>query len=235
MDLTTLRTDARYHVSPQLTSTEYTDAQVNRNLNRWYREIAAWIIPIQGEWELRGDILYRDLMTAVTDYEVPQKFFRIYKAEAMYTTGGAFVPVNFINVQQNSALAEGNATRTIDDFSQPTAELFGDFLQLRPAPTATVVNGLKIWAQIDFEDLVDASDVPNFLEPVHRALSVGAAMDYCLAEERYTKYRELKKRMYGDPSLTSDEGGIKALVEALYSVRAGVHRDRVAARRRSYK
>lgn len=234
MDLTTIRTDARYHISPQLTSTEYPDAALNRNLNRWYREIAGWIIPIQGEWELRGDILYRDLLVGVTDYEVPQKFFRIYKAEAMYTTGGSFVPVQMISVQANQASVEGNSTRTFDDASQPTGELFGDFLQLRPAPTEEVENGLKIWAQIDFEDLIDDSDVPDFLEPVARALSLGGAMDFALSEEMYTKYRELKKRMYGDPAVVDDKG-LKGIVEELYSIRAGARRDQLGARRRSYR
>lgn len=234
MDLTTLQTDARYRINPQLTSAEYADTDINRSLNNWYRVIAAWIIPIQGEWELRGDILYRDLQTAVTDYEVPQKFFRIYKAEVMYSTAGTFVPVNFISVQANQQSVEGNSSRTIDDVNNPTAELMGDFIQLRPAPTANVTNGFKLWAQIDFQDLVNAHDVPDFLEPVSKAMSIGAAMDYCLAEELWTKYRELKKELLGDPSIP-DDTGLKGVVESLYSTRAGVRRDGLSARRRSYK
>lgn len=239
MDLSLLQTDARYQVNPQITSAEYPDTDLNRNLNRWYREIASWIIPVQGEWELRGDILYRDLKTAVTDYEIPQKFFRIYKGEVMYTTGGSFVPVDFISVQKSQALAEGNSTRTFDDVNYPTAELFGDFIQLKPAPTEDVVNGFKIWAQIDFEDLIDPSDVPDFLEPVHRALSIGAAMDFCSAEEMWKKYQILKYRLLGDPSQVDENGnadrGLRATIEALYAVRAGAHRDQISARRRSYR
>lgn len=234
MILTTLQTDARYIVSPQLTSTEYTDTALNRNLNRWYRKVAAWIIPIQGEWELNGDILYRDFKIAQTDYEVPQKFFRIFKAEAMYTTGGSFVPIEMISVQANQAQVEGNVTRTIDDTTRPTGELFGEILQVRPAPSEDVVNGLKIWAQIDFEDLVDSSDVPQFLEPVVRALSIGAAMDYCIAEEMYKKAHELRRLLFGDASSPGDKG-YKGEIEALYSIRAGARRDRIHARRRSYK
>lgn len=234
MDLTLLRTDTRYQISPQLTSSEYSDASLDRNLNRWYRRIGGWIISIQGEWELRGDILYRDILTGVTDYEVPQKFFRIYKAEAMYTTGGQFVPIKFISVQANQDTAEGNATRAIDDYAAPTGELFGDFLQLRPAGQADVVNGLKIWAQIDFEDLVDPSDVPDFLEPVHRALAIGAAMDFCKAEEMWDKYRSLRAEMFGDPRDREDVG-LKGEIEELYSVRAGARRDGLRARRRSYR
>jgi len=242
MYLSDLRTDARYHVSPQLTINDYSDAEVDRNLNHWYKEIGAWIIGSEGEWELRGDILTRDFQAGVTQYQVPRNFFRIYKCEVMYTAAGSFVPVDFINVQANQGSVEGNASRSRDDVSSPTAELFGDIVDIRPSIAVgqpDVVNGIKLWAQIDFQDLVNAHDIPDLMEPVQRGISVGAAMDFCLAEEMYTKYRELKKRLYGDPSLVSEDGspdkGIRGLVEKLYSVRAGVHRDQIAARRRSYR
>ena len=234
MILSKLRTDARYLISPQLTSTEYPDVALDRNLNTWYREVMSWIIPIQGEWELGGDILYRDFANGITDYEIPQQLLRLFKAEVMYETGGEFVAVQMISIQANQASVEGNSTRTFDDVTKPTSEVFGNFIQIRPAPSETVVNGVKIWAQVDFEDLVDDSDLPEFVEPVQRALSIGAAADYCLGEEMYTKYRELRKRLYGDPNVVDDRG-IKGIVEDIYSIRSGARRDQIRARRRSYK
>ena len=242
MYLSDLRTDARYHISPQLTSTDYPDADLDRNLNRWYREMAVWIMNAQGDWELRGDILTRDFKAGVTDYEVPRNFFRIYKGEVMYSAGGTFVPLNFISIQANQDSAEGNATRFIDDPAHPTAEVFGDFIQVRPTIEVgqpDVVNGFKLWAQIDFQDLVNAHDIPDFLEPVHRGLAIGAAMDFCLAEEMYTKYKELKERMYGDNATRyvadPSNSGIKGLIEQLYSTRSGAKRDQLSSRRRSYR
>lgn len=230
MELATLRTDARYHISPQLTSTDYPDTDLDRNLNRWYRTVLGWILPIQGDWEIEGDIIYRDFQQAVTDYEVPSKLLRIYKGEVMYTTGGSFVPLDFISLQRAQGSTEGNTTRTTDDPSRPTAELFGDIVQVRPAPEETVVNGFKLWVQLDFVELDTNNDVPNLMEPVQRALTYGAALDYALAEEMYKKADELRKMIYGDPSKREDTG-VKGMVEALYSNRSGARRHRLSARR----
>lgn len=234
MDLTTIRTDARYIISPQLTSSDYPDADLDRNLNNAYRKVLGWIIPIQGDWEIQGDILYRDLETGVTDYELPSNIIRIYKAEAMYETGGEFVPVTIISVQRDQQNVEGNATRVRDDVNQPTAELMSDIIQLRPAPEEDVVNGFKIWAQTDLVDLSTNNNVPDFMPPVHRALSLLTALDYAIAEEMYKKADEIRKELYGDPGKPSDNGA-KGMIEELYSVRTGMRRDQVSARRRSYK
>lgn len=234
MELTTLRTDTRYIISPQLTSSDYADTDLDRNLNRAYRKVLGWIIPIQGDWEIQGDIMYRDLEEGVTDYELPSTIVRIYKAEVMYTTGGTYVPVEFRSVQANQKVAEGNATRTIDDSSSPTAELMSDIIQLRPAPEEDVVNGFKIWAQTDLVDLSTNNNVPDLVEEAQRALSLLTALDYAIAEEMYKKADEIRKEIYGDAS-KPDDTGLKGMIEAIYSVRSGGRRDQVSARRRSYK
>jgi len=229
MELATIRTDARYLISPQLNSTDYPDADLDRNANRWYRQIFGWIVPVQGDWEIEGDIIYRDFQTAVTDYEIPSNLIRIFKGEAMYTTGGTFVPIKFISVQRDQDLVEGNTTRLRDNVSLPTAELFGNIVQVRPAPEENVVNGLKLWAQLDLVDLDDTNDVPNFLEPVQRALSIGAALDYAVAEEMEKKEIALKRMMFGDPRVPND-AGVKGVIEDLYANRSGARRQRLSAK-----
>ncbi len=234
MDLDLIRTDARYLVSPQLTSTQYTDTALDRNANRWYRKVVGWVVTTQGDWEIGGDILYRDVQEGVTDYELPVGLLRVYKGEIMYETGGSFVPLDFISVQASQGTAEGNATRFIDDVTAPTAELIGDTVVIRPAGTEDVTNGIKLWAQLDLEDLVDASDSPQLMEPVQRAISIGAAMDYCEAEEMWTKFRELKYQMFGDPRVKNDDG-VKGELEKLYSLRSGARRLSLNPRRRNYR
>lgn len=236
MELTDIRTDTRFLISPQLTSTDYSDASLDRNVNRWYRTVFGWIVAAQGEWELNGDILTRDLQNGVTDYEVPSTMVRLYKVEAMYDSTVGFVPVRTISLQRDSQdYAEGNSSRTFDDSSQPTAELFGDWIQLKPAPTADVVNGLKIWAQLNFVDIdATTNDVPKVMDIVVRVLCYGAAYDYCLAEEMYKKANELKKIIYGDPNV-KDDNGMKGQVELLYANKAATRRQRVTAQRRSFK
>lgn len=234
MELTTIRTDSRFLVSPQLTSTDYPDTDLDRNVNRWYRTAIGWIVPIQGDWEVNGDIMYRDVEEGVTDYEIPANLLRIYKGEIMYTTGGEFQPIDFISVQRDQHLVEGNSTRLRDDETKPTCELFGDYAQIRPAGTEAVVNGIKFWVQMDFQDIDTSNDVPQLLEPVQRLLSIGAAYDYALAEEMWKKAAELKKLIFGDPSAREDLG-LKGMIEDLYSNRSGARRQRLAAKRQSYK
>ena len=234
MELTTIRTDARFLVSPQLTSSDYPDADLDRNLNRWYRTAIGWIIPEQGDWEIGGDIITRDVAEGVTDYDIPSNLFRVYKGEIMFTTGGSFVPLDFISVQREQQAVEGNSARVSDDVNHPTCEVFGDYFQIRPAGTEAVVNGIKMWVQMDLVDVDSENDVPNLLEPVQRLLSIGAAYDYALGEEMYKKANELKKLIYGDPALNNDVG-IKGMIEELYANRAGARRDRLSAKRGNFK
>jgi hypothetical protein len=233
MELTDLRADARFLISPQITSTEYADTALDRNLNLWYRSVLSWIVSVQGEWEINGDIFTRDLSTGVTDYEMPSSLFRLFKGEIMYDTTQGFVPLTPISVQGKSSV-EGNSTRPIDDFTRPTLEVFGNFLQIKPAPTADVVNGLKLWAQVDFVDITTSNDTPDLIALIHRALSVGAAMDYAFAQEMWSKFSKLKQMMFGDASMPDDKG-IKGNIEDLYSNRAGQREQRIIARRQNFR
>lgn len=221
-------------ISPQLTQEDYPDADLDRNLSRGYKKILGWIIPIGGEWEMQGDIIYNDVLPDVTDYILPSMLLRIYKGEICYTVGGEFVPIKIFNIQANQQVVEGNATRTIDNPNAPTGELFGDTLQVRPAGEVYVQNGIKLWVQTSFADFDENNNFPQLMDPVQRAISLLAALDYAVAEEMWKKADELRKELYGDPS-KPDSTSVKKEVEALYSVRSGAHRDGMRARRRSYK
>lgn len=190
--------------------------------------------PIQGDWEISGDLLYSNFYSTSMDYDLPLQVLRIFKGEAMYQAGGEFVPIHFLDIQKNQEVAEGNPTRLGDDPLHPVAELSGDLMTIRPLPETTVVNGLKLWVQMDLTSLSNASDVPDFMEPVQRALSLGAAFDYAIAEEMEKKALELKRLIYGDSRVPEDKG-VKGMVEDLYSVRSGARRDRLVTRKRSYK
>lgn len=235
MDIVSLRADARYQVGPQITSAKYGDTELDRNLNFWYREVLGWVVPLLGEWEMQGEIMWMDGEAHVTDYEIPSNLIRLYKVEVKLSNTSEFVPCTPLNVAGQTT-TEGNTTRVIDDVNNPTVEVFGDFIQVRPAFSEDVVNGLKIWVQEDFADMSGTSpyNVPNLMNPVRRVLSVGAAMDYCSSHEMWNKYRELKKKMYGDPNVRDDRG-LKGQVIDLYSVRAGQRRGRLKTARQSYR
>lgn len=236
MQLTTLRTDARFHVSPQLTATDYSNTLLDANLNSWYRRVLGWIIPIQGDWEIRGDIIYRDFRAGISIYDLPS-VLRVFKGEVMYVTAGEFVPLTFINPQRNQNTVEGNSSRTIDDPAAPTADLMNSYIEIKPCIDVTgtdVVNGIKLWVQTDFVTLDTNNDVPDLMEPIHRVLAYGAAYDYCIAEEMWKKKDEIAKIIFGDQTKVGDRG-IRGEIEDLYSVRSDARRDRLVAKRGNFK
>ena len=236
MDLAELITDARYNVSKNLSSSEYPDADVTRNINLWYQRVIGWVMADDGEWEAQGDIITTNLVNGQMNYQIPAKLLRIYRAEIRYETGGEFEILEPISVKEQTYYAEGNTDREIDDVNNPTIEVFGDYFQVRPAPSQNVTNGLKLWVQIAPSDLDSGTGitVPNLLQPVQRVLSKGAAMDYALSEEMYDKYRALKDEIYGSAQHPQDEG-FKGDISSVYSRRTGHRQDRVQPFRKSYK
>lgn len=234
MELIDIRTDARYHISPQLTSSEYPDVDLDRNANRWYRTIIAWALLAGGEWKIQGD-------TAAIDFPldgsvfIPNNLLTINRVEVKYPNSTGYVIAYPETLIEQQSGAETNATRPGDDQNRPTFRLFGKQLIIRPAPASIVTNGINVFLQKDVTDLDAVTYTePQVMEPVKRAISYGAAMDFCLTKEMWNKYRELKKIIFGDSSIPNDTG-IKGLIDNLYSVRADVRRDSIRSRRRSYK
>lgn len=237
MNLSTIRTDTRYAVSPQLTSAEYPDADLDRNANEWYRKAVGWAIAEGDDWRIAGERIYRNFKSGIINYDIPvAELVQVVKGEVLYSTGGSFVPLTFFDPARNQASVEGNDTRIIDDPLHPTAELWGTNITIRPAQTtgADIVNGIVLYCQMSVADLDSTDDVPQLLDLVHRIITRGAAYDYCLAEEMWNKARELKYEIFGDPRVRDDVGLVGELKQ-LYSIKSAAHRDQVSPRRRSYR
>ena len=236
MNLSTIRTDTRYAVSPQLTSAEYADVDLDRNANQWYKKAVGWAVASGDDWQMAGETIYKNFKSGVSVYALPLELIRILKGEVLYSTGGTFVPLDFFDSHRNQGSAEGNDTRVIDDVTKPTADLVGNDIIIRPAQTtgADIVNGIVLNVQMSLSDLDSTDDVPQMIESVQRIVVKGAAFDYCMAEEMWTKARELKYEIFGDPRVKDDIGLVGEL-KALYSIRSAAYRDQVSPRRRSYK
>jgi len=236
MNLATIRTDTRYTVSPQLTSAEYSNTDLDRNANEWYKKAVGWAVTAGDDWHVAGETIYRHFKSGITTYDLPVELLRIMKGEVLYSTGGDFVPLTFIDPMRLQDSVEGNDTRIVDNPAKPTAQLLGNNLIIRPAQTtgSTIVNGIMLQVQISFADLYSTDNEPQMIDVVHRVVSKGAAFDYCMAEEMWTKARELKYEIFGDPRVKGD-GGLVEEIKNLYSMRSAAYRDQVAPRRRSYR
>lgn len=236
MNLSTIRTDARYAVSPQLTSAEYSDADLDRNANQWYKKAVGWAIAAGDDWQIAGETIYKNFKSGVSVYALPIELIRILKGEVLYSTGGTFVPLNFYDPLRNQGTSEANDTRTFDDPTKPTADLVGNDIIIRPAQTtgSDIVNGIVLNVQMSLPEMDSTDDIPQLMDTVHTIISKGAAFDYCMAEEMWNKAREIKYEIFGDPRVKDDVGLVGEL-KALYSIRSAAYRDQVSARRRSYR
>lgn len=232
MDLPQLRADARFLISPQLTSAQYTDVACNRNINNWHKRILVWMINDQDTWQMGGQTLNLDLKVNQYKYDAPTptKLMRIIKVEAKLTNASDYVPCVISDHQRNQDYAEGNITRVVDNAGRPTVDFFGTDLEIRPAPTENVTNGLRIWAQVSFFDLDDVVNrQPQMADALHRALSVGAALDFAISQNLTRKVTQLNFMMYGNPSLRDDKG-LKGDIKDLYVNHGAAQRPRLGTR-----
>lgn len=231
MDITILRSKARSKVSRQLTSSEYPDTEVDVNLNIWYQRVLGWVIPLGSSWELQGNILVRDFLAGITNYDLPATLISVYKGEVAYENGGSYVPISKISIRDNQGTAEGNSTRLIDDVTKPTLELFDKYAEIRPAPSADVTNGIKLWAQIAFTDLDSSTNpIPNLLQPVQKVLYLGAAFEFADGEGMERKAASIQREIFGNPRVKNDNG-LKGEIEEIYSANDLMSRDQIGVRR----
>jgi hypothetical protein len=180
-----------------------------------------------------ADEFTKDLKKDVIVYEAPTptKLLRIIRAEAKLSNAGSYEYCRINDAQRNETFNEGNTTRSVDTAASPTLDFFGLDLILRPAPTEDVINGLKIWAQVSFLDLDDVvNNEPELAEPVHRAISVMAALDLATSLNMRQKIQQLNYMLYGNPNLRDDRG-LKGDIITIYGNHAAAFRPRLNVRR----
>lgn len=237
MDLAAIRKDARWQISKQLTATEYTDVDLDFNVNLWQDKVLSWIIPAQDNWQISAQPMFLDAKANVITYQTPttQRLVRIYRVELKASNAGEYRRCRVIDEQRIEAWNEGNTTRTIDNATDPTVEFFGPYMNLRPAPTEDVVNGIRITVQLSSVDLdIVTNKIPELVRPVHRVLSMGAALDFAMSLSMESKIRKLKAAIYGDLGVRDDKG-IKGEIEAIYSNHGSALRPRLGVRRSNWK
>lgn len=237
MDLAAIRKDARWQISKQLTTTEYSDADLDFNINLWQDKVLSWIIPAQDNWQISAQPMFLDAKKDVITYQTPttQRLVRIYRVEYKASNAGEYRLCRVIDEQRIENWTEGNTTRTIDNATYPTVEFFGPYMNLRPAPIEDVVNGIRITVQLSSIDLdIVTNKIPELVRPVHRILSMGAALDFAMSLSMESKIRKLKAAIYGDLSVRDDKG-IKGEIETIYSNHGSAFRPRLGVRRSNFK
>lgn len=175
-------------------TTSYSDYSLTRNINAWYRQVDSWIWDASGKWEF-DDSNYTTLPIATTDlvttagseqadYSLPTTTRKILRVEVMDSSGN----YNKLTQIDQAQIAEA-MTEFEDEKGMPRYyDVVGESIMLYPTPLAANVTesaGLKLSFSrtIDEFETTDTSTQPGFDSNFHRALSIGAALDWANSKD----------------------------------------------------
>ena len=171
-------------------STSYPIAQKTRNVNRKFDEVVSLILQSDNRWKWDDDnqtaqpttpINMTDQTTAVA---IPSSsYLTINRVEVLDVNGNWYKILPF----NESEIPYQGMSEFLKTPGRPLMyEKVGGFLNLYPKPSSanvTLAAGLKIYftRNASYFTVSDTTKVPGFAAPFHRILSIGAALDYCLA------------------------------------------------------
>lgn len=185
--LENLRSDARYFVFGDSTNTDYGNTDLDRNINRWYQTILADILSMNGDWQVNGEIAKRNLVASQSEYPLPTDILKLNKVYIKPTASDDYLEADQRDL---SEIHEDNSTYNPD---LPEFDLLDNSIFIFLSDSIVdVTEGLKIVYQANLTELINTTDAPNISEPFKRLLSLGAALDYCIANELNNKAKSLK-------------------------------------------
>lgn len=229
MDLTAIQKRARFLATGNETSTAYADAPLLASINEWYRTVANWIEDSSGTWQF-ADSNDTSLLEATSD--LPNDTHSV----DLPATGRMLNDVYYRNADDleyyrlpqldRSEIGPGkrySSIKQLEDQDGPPLfyDLEGVSIIFYPSINSTHVHetdGLLINVGKEVTALAVAADVPGLPIEFHEALAIGAAMDYALAKENDTLERNMRRRLFGDPSRPDDKG-IRGLISGHISKR----------------
>jgi len=184
--LENLRSDARFLVFGDSTNTAYANTDLDRNINRHYHSTLVDILENNGDWQVNGEIATTDLVAGQNEYILPSDILSL--SEVFITTNGQMVKAR----QRDLKTVYVN----LSDYhpSVPEFDLLDNsmFIYLPESTVPNATDGIKIVYQTQLTELASTSSQPNISEPFRRILSIGAAFDYCIAQEMGNKANSLK-------------------------------------------
>lgn len=183
-------------------SSNYETNDKFRSVNEWYRTVNSWIWQSAGDWEF-DDSKYTTLPEATTDlvdgqadYSLPSTAQKLRRVEILDSSGDWQIVHPYDESQiQDEGLSEAETEEALPQYYRTEGRSL-IFQYPIDGSKVTTTNGLKIYVSryIDEFAVTDTTDTPGFNEDYHRILSMGAALDYCLAkgkDEQVTRLNAL--------------------------------------------
>jgi hypothetical protein len=234
IDLTALRASARRKISHELTSSDYSDANLDANLNEWYREILIWALEVTGIWEIRGEQAFTNFVLDQVEYVLPTSDFLILnRVEVKYPNSSTYVKADRIDDKQVDNSAFINNEISLASEARPVYRVFDNSLFIYPKPSAAVTNGISIEYLKDVTDLATGTDQPDLNPTIRKALAIGAAYEFASTEEMDKLANRLMRRLVG--SGDGDTASLKYAVQLLAAQRDRSVKTQLTPRRQSFR
>jgi hypothetical protein len=235
MNLLELKKDTKYLALGDENSTDYADAPLLRNINNWYDTVDNWIWRADSTWEFDDSgattfpIATSDLVDGQDDYEIPSTA-RSIKLVEVKDASGNWQRLKKLDISQISGSPE-------ELFKTPGMPLYYDVMGrsiiLYPAPASdsvTLSGGLRMYVSRHITPLSVDTDEPGFDRSFHRILSIGAAMDYCVANTLSAKEVDLRRMIFGGDTTP----GLKRELEEFYGKRHEEFKSRILRKKENY-
>jgi len=179
----------------EVSTDNYTDANLNRALNDYYHRAVNIAIQANGQWEVNGDYATANLVQDQQEYVLEAAMLAIKSIEVNMTgLTNNWVKLRITDLR-NIPYALTNLEDT-DDRSEGEFEvrLFDNSIFFLKPPKTSVTAGIKIYYNKEATELSTGTDEPMLTETAHTYLVHGASLDYCLRikdTEEYKKYKAL--------------------------------------------
>jgi len=204
MKLQDIRSNIRFLVFGDSTNTDFSDTDIDRSINNWYEKILNWAIQANGDWEINGEIATTDIIAGQRDYTFDSSFIKIKEVYIKSNDGEetVYVKAKKIDVSMINGDPE-NYHPTYPEYDLSDNQIY---IFIPDTDITDVADGIKIYAQSDLVKLINDDDAPNLPELVTSVIYYGAADEYCIAQELYTKSAKLEAKIFGDPQVIDDKG-----------------------------
>lgn len=184
--------DIKYLLTGSATgSIDYEANDILRNVNRWYDDTTSVVMLANDGWQF-DDQNYTNLpigtaplVAGQSDYEVTGATFMNVMEVSVKDSAGNYKKLQPIDRRKTSQSILDKFENS--DSGMPTHyDLLGNSIILGPSPSAdnvTLLKGLQVIFQRipSYFSSGDTTKSPGFAPLFHRRLSIGASIDYCIA------------------------------------------------------
>lgn len=188
MTLTNMRSKVR-RLLGGISSTEYSDANINTSINDSYHSFIIKAMINNGQWEVSGEVATTNIVTDQREYVFPTDLLTLKRIEINFSGGtNSWVIANITDMRNKVGAISNDAV----DGTSPDIRLFDDSLFLKNNPASNVTDGIKIFYSKEMTALSSDSDEPKLPEYLHDGLIYSACLDYALETEQNKRINNFK-------------------------------------------